>query len=76
MEGFGGWPVMGSHPGGNWDASQFNLEDLLIYARKGTNSLPLIDIGVSQDDKQPTKYILYVSSIRPSLTSQLLYLST
>ena len=61
MEELGGWPIMGAHKGGNWNQSDFNLEDLMILVRNQTNTLPLVDIYVSQDDKNPTKYILEVN---------------
>ena len=57
-----GWPIMGSNPGGNWNAST-SLEDLMILVRKGSNSLPVIDFGVTQDDKNPENHILAVSGI-------------
>ena len=60
MEELGGWPIMGARKGGNWDESAFNLEDLMILVRNQTNTLPLADIYVSQDDKNPTKHILTV----------------
>ena len=62
MEGYGGWPVLGTKAGGKWNSSNYNLEDLLIYTRHGTNYIPLIDVGVTQDDKHPTNHILYVST--------------
>lgn len=58
MEALGGWPVMGNNRGGKWDSTIYNLEDLMIRVRNETNTLPLVDIYVSQDDKNPTKYIL------------------
>lgn len=60
MESFGGWPIMGSHRGGNWNESAYNLEDLMIRVRNETNTLPLVDIYVAQDDKNPSRYILTV----------------
>lgn len=59
MTGLMGWPVMGSNLGGNWNASK-DLEDLMIEVRKGTNSPPVIDFGVTQDDKNPESHILAV----------------
>ena len=61
MEQLGGWPIMGTHKGGNWDVSKYNLEELMILVRNETNTLPLADIYVSQDDKNPTKHILAVN---------------
>ncbi|XP_060599061.1 neprilysin-like isoform X3 [Ruditapes philippinarum] len=74
MDGFGGWPVLGSNPGGNWNSSDYNIEDLLIYSRKGTNYLPLIDVGVTQDDKHPTKHILYIDQPDLGMPSRDYYL--
>ena len=61
MEQLGGWPIMGTNKGGNWDESKYNLEELMILVRNETNTLPLADIYVSQDDKNPTKHILAVN---------------
>ena len=61
MEQLGGWPIMGTSKGGHWVENTFNLEDLMILVRNETNTLPLADIYVSQDDKNPTKHILAVN---------------
>ena len=67
-ESLAGLPALGSKSGGNWNEKTFNLETLLSTVRKGTNSLPLFDIAVGQDDKNPTQNILFVSCFSSSLT--------
>ena len=57
-------PVLGSHKGGNWNEPAYNLEDLMLLVRSETNTLPIVDIWVSQDDKNPTKHILAVNLLR------------
>ena len=64
MENFGGMPVLGSNKGGKWDESAYNLEDLMVLVRNETNTLPIVDIWVAQDDKNPTKYILTVRTCK------------
>ena len=27
---FGGWPVLGTNKGGNWDENAYNFEDLML----------------------------------------------
>ena len=27
---FGGWPILGTHKGGNWDEAAYNFEDLML----------------------------------------------
>ena len=61
IESFGGMPVLGNKKGGNWNESAYNLEDLMLLVRRETNTLPLVDIYVAQDDKNPTKHILAVN---------------
>ena len=61
MESLGGWPIMGSNRGGNWNEASFNLEDLMIRLRNETNNLPIVDIKVFQDLKHPVKHIITVS---------------
>ena len=53
---------MDTHRGGKWNSKAYNLEDLMILVRNDTNYLPFVDIWVSQDDKNPSKYILTVKN--------------
>lgn len=61
MEDLGGYPALEQGPGGKWEENKFDLESLLIRSKKETVYIPILDIGVSQDDKNPSKYIAYVS---------------
>ena len=58
INGLGGWPVISS----GWSESSFNLEDLLLAARKYTNSPPVFDTYAYTDSKNPDSRILYVSN--------------
>jgi len=60
MEQMGGLPALGAKPGGNWNQTGFDITSFLVRMRKRTKYIPLIDVGVMQDDKIPTQYILYV----------------
>ncbi|XP_052286695.1 membrane metallo-endopeptidase-like 1 isoform X2 [Dreissena polymorpha] len=74
MTALGGFPVLASKPGGNWVSAGFDWVNLLVRTRNGTNSLPLIDVGVTQDDKNPSKYILYVDQPDLGMPSRDYYL--
>lgn len=63
MEELGGFPSLEQKPGGKWDETKFNFEDLMIRIKNRTNFIPVIDVDVTQDDKNPSKYILYVSRV-------------
>ena len=56
----GGWPVLGSNPGGNWNGANFDLVSLLVRLRT-YNNRPLISQYVSSDYKNSTQRIIYVS---------------
>lgn len=56
----GGWPVLGSNNGGNWNESGFNLVQLLVTLRK-YNFAPVIRMYVNSDAKDSENRIIYVS---------------
>ena len=58
----GGWPVLGSNPGGNWNSANFDLVSLLVRLR-AYNNRPLVSQYVSSDYKNSTQRIIYVSKI-------------
>ena len=60
MEGFGGWPILGSRNGGMWNENSYNLEDLMKRMRNDSVPLPLVNMLVFQDVKNPSKNILTV----------------
>lgn len=70
MEKLGGWPIMGNHRGGKWNSKTYNLEDLMILVRNDTNYLPFVDIWVSQDDKNPSKYIVTIDQTSLGMPSR------
>lgn len=74
MNTFGGWPVMGNSLGGNWQENNYTLNKLLLNARKDTKSPPLIEIGVRQDVKNPSKSIIYIDQPTLEMPSRDYYL--
>ena len=62
MEEIGGWPVLGSNPGGHWNDAEFDIVSLLVTLRKYNNK-PVIDLGVSSDTKNTTQHIIFVSML-------------
>jgi len=60
LEELGGWPILGTKPGGNWQEAKFDLATLITTLRKYNNKV-LIDMGVGVDDKNSTNHILDVS---------------
>ena len=60
LEELGGWPVLGSNPGGNWIQADFNLTTLMVKLKKYNNG-PFIGMYVSSDVKNSEQYIIYVS---------------
>ena len=59
MQELGGWPVLGSNPGGNWNEASFDIVSLLVTLRK-YNNRPVMTLYVSSDVKNSTQRILYV----------------
>ena len=62
LEEFGGWPILGTSPGGYWNEADFNLVNLLVNLRQYGFS-PLIALSVHTDLKQTDRHSLYVSNI-------------
>ena len=60
MQEIGGWPVLGTNPGGNWNEASFDIVSLLVSLRKYWNE-PVMSLYVFPDDKNSTQRILYVS---------------
>ena len=60
LEELGGWPILGSHPGGNWSENDFSLSKLLISLNQYNNK-PVINMFVGYDDKNSTVHIIHVS---------------
>lgn len=69
----GGWPVLGTNPGGNWADGSFSLSSLLITLRK-YNNRPLIDLYVSSDVKNTTQRIIYLDQPSFGLPGRTYYL--
>ncbi|OWF45829.1 Neprilysin [Mizuhopecten yessoensis] len=55
----GGWPVLGSKPGGNWNESEYDLTQLMVKLIKYNNK-PLIEMYVYTDVKNSTVRVIYV----------------
>ena len=59
LEELGGWPILGTAPGGNWNATSFDLMHLLTYSV----SSAFFQVAVKQgfDQSNPLVYKLVVS---------------
>ncbi|XP_052212856.1 neprilysin-like isoform X2 [Dreissena polymorpha] len=73
MNEFGGWPVLGTNPGGNWNEGAFSLTRLLTSLVKYSNE-PLISIYVSSDVKDSENHIIYLDQPEFGLPGRLYYL--
>ena len=60
LQELGGWPVLGSNPGGHWNETNFNLVSLLVTLRKYNNK-PVMELNVGSDARNSTQHIIYVS---------------
>ncbi|XP_045161647.2 neprilysin-like [Mercenaria mercenaria] len=69
----GGWPVLGTNPGGNWSPNNFSLSQLLISLIQYNNK-PLIHLHVFADVKDSEKYIIYMDQPEFGLPGRLYYL--
>ncbi|XP_053378992.1 neprilysin-like [Mercenaria mercenaria] len=69
----GGWPVLGTNPGGNWSPNNFSLSQLLISLIQYNNK-PLIYLYVYADIKDTEKYIIYMDQPEFGLPGRLYYL--
>ena len=71
MSEIGGWPLLGTNTGGNWDEASFDIVSLLVNLKKYNNA-PVMSLYVSSDVKNSTQRILYVSMLLP-IVSQFSY---
>lgn len=63
LEHVGGWPVLGSNPGGHWNETNFNFFfDLLTLREYGISPILRIYIGV--DEKENGKRIIQVKLLQ------------
>ncbi|XP_022096957.1 membrane metallo-endopeptidase-like 1 [Acanthaster planci] len=65
LEAVGGWPVLGTNPGGNWSEDNYEFEDLsaMLYREYGINVVVAAWVGV--DDKNSSLHVLAID--QPSL---------
>ncbi|XP_071805457.1 endothelin-converting enzyme homolog [Asterias amurensis] len=54
----GGWPVLETNPGGNWNQSSFSFERLLATLIGQYDTYPIISVFVETDDKNSSEYVL------------------
>ncbi|XP_060075613.1 neprilysin-like [Ylistrum balloti] len=59
LDTFGGWPVLGDRPGGNWDEASFDLSLLLSQLMRYYNN-PMIGFYVSVDSKNSSGRVLFM----------------
>ena len=60
LEEMGGWPALGSAPGGGFQSDKFSLQKLLYHLMVYYNN-PLIGLYVSENTKNTTSRITYAS---------------
>ncbi|XP_038076776.1 membrane metallo-endopeptidase-like 1 [Patiria miniata] len=61
----GGWPMLGTSPGGNWVEDDYKFENLLALLAKEYGIAPVISYGVGVDDKNSNLHVLLIN--QPSL---------
>ena len=58
LDDLGGWPILESNPGGNWNIDHFDLAKMLTRL---SGVSPLVGLFVDVDQKNSDSYSLYVS---------------
>ena len=56
----GGWPVLGTSDGGNWEASKFDIVNILKLSAQ-FNIHAIVEIITATDFKNTNNRIIYVS---------------
>ncbi|XP_077998818.1 endothelin-converting enzyme homolog [Glandiceps talaboti] len=73
LEFLGGWPVLGSSPGGRWEESNFDLTNLLSTINKVMDEGSIVATFVSRDDKNPSRNILWIDQGKLGLPNRDFY---
>ncbi|XP_060581154.1 membrane metallo-endopeptidase-like 1 [Ruditapes philippinarum] len=73
LEELGGWPILGTGPGGNWSENEFSLSKLLISLHQ-YNNFPVIGMFVGYDDRESNKNIIHLDQPSLGLPGRLYYL--
>ncbi|XP_038077190.1 endothelin-converting enzyme homolog [Patiria miniata] len=60
LQSLGGWPVLGSNPGGSWSQYSYNFESLWATLRSQYNIDAVISTGVQIDLENTRNYILQI----------------
>ncbi|XP_072047746.1 membrane metallo-endopeptidase-like 1 [Amphiura filiformis] len=61
----GGWPVLGDTKGGNWNQTDYDFEALMGHLSGQYNNDVIVGSFVRVDDKDSTRYVLFID--QPSL---------
>jgi hypothetical protein len=59
LDSIGGWPVLGTKPGGNWNESSFDIMSDLVFIRYSGVS-PFIQVFLGLDEKDSGKRMIKV----------------
>ncbi|XP_070560657.1 neprilysin-1-like [Ptychodera flava] len=74
LDSYGGWPVLGNNPGGNWNPDTFNFEHLMSKLLRDIGSSFLINTYVTTDSKESSRHLLQIDQATPSMPSRDYYL--
>ncbi len=56
----GGWPVLGSKPGGNWQESSYDFISLKTRIARKFGGGGILSVGINTDDKNTSRNVLMV----------------
>ena len=65
----GGWPVLGTNDGGNWNESEYDFETLMGHLSGQYNNDVVVGSFVGTDDKDSTRRVLFVRKQKFSFIS-------
>ncbi|XP_072047613.1 endothelin-converting enzyme homolog [Amphiura filiformis] len=74
LQELGGWPVLGNNEGGNWTEDTFDLELLLATFAGEYNMGVIFSTGVGPDDKDSSRYVIYLDQAGLGMGSRDYYL--
>ncbi|XP_060583095.1 neprilysin-1-like [Ruditapes philippinarum] len=69
LDSIGGWPVLGTKPGGNWNESSFDIMSDLVSIRYSGVS-PFIQVFLGLDEKDSGKRMIKIGEAKLGLTTR------
>ncbi|XP_077867472.1 endothelin-converting enzyme homolog [Saccoglossus kowalevskii] len=76
LESLGGWPLFGERPGGFWEESTFDLAALMAHINRIMNQGFIVSTYVSVDDKNASRYVLWLDQGELVLPGKTFYLGS